>query len=339
MELPGFYFDSARNRYFPVESREEAVVVVEQNLQCHPSADRLWLESIGFGNRHRESRAMSLFIASEPILLVDGAIKWIDSSLGTVFGMHYTPLVWRLNNSDVVSANLPASADRVFALPEGWKSSSFGTLTHGNEFCAGGIRTSGGLYHNLREGTAWDVAFSPSEMIASIGISGRGVLARWRPDDRSPIIETMATRRSDVFSTVFIDPSIVLNGSRDGIIRTIDTRMQFNTRDTSHASQIKLESSVVSVDVLLDNPWQFLTTSFGGSVQLWDRRYTNRSAMDFKGHINSFKLLSTTLGGARNYESIFACGMYCIETLKLIILSWFRQQNTAMGYIRGPTTV
>lgn len=121
----------------------------------------------------------------------------------------------------------------------------------------------------LRKGSMWCHEWSPNGQYISMGISKGAMIL----DNATMRTLNCFTEKSDVFAQAFTESSkILLNGSRDGKIRTFDIRQSMQrTPFGSHASIMKHESSITCLKLLKDDNYM-VANSINGVINVWDRR-------------------------------------------------------------------
>jgi WD40 repeat protein len=154
----------------------------------------------------------------------------------------------------------------------------------------------------LRYGSLWCAEWAPNNEYLSLGVSQGALLLHIETNRMSPCW----TKRSDVFAQTFNSTGqLLLNGSRDGCIRTIDTRIPLSkATGGSHARILRHHSPICCLRFLLSDENYILANSMNGNIQRWDRRLS-KCVQIWKCQ-NDAELLKFTVD--RNEEYVIAGG-------------------------------
>ncbi|KAF5382476.1 hypothetical protein D9615_003020 [Tricholomella constricta] len=340
-DLPGFYWDDERNRYFPLSSKPKAPTAPQSGQDsktgdCSASPARslkrkrtsLW-SAIELSRTtcypHRRQKALHEILCSQ----------YANTSRATPLKV---PVFGRIKV--FCSTTLDGQTRRFIGDSRGWlyTPASLATLSTGRDLwcadlnlqpeseissiCVSGARCVAtcfgpsakisvqdlnltGRTSLLSLNTVHDIWSSHLQDIALVlGVNKKAV---YLPDiDLSTSIQNLETH-SDVFS-VWQHENVIYTGCRNGTIMRFDKRLGkhgqklFNDRFLSHQ-----RSSVLHLETLKNS--QLLTSHMNGDLMTFDLRFTRQASpvVQFAGHNNTY---TQRLGIALdlNQEFLFAAG-------------------------------
>ncbi|KAI0304451.1 hypothetical protein B0F90DRAFT_1815779 [Multifurca ochricompacta] len=272
-ELPGFYFDARKNRYFPLSSKKDA--------RSHSSESQSQL-------------AAPLYVsASSPRPLAQTPQR----SLDIWHALQRLRLAGCQRQSVAATIHLSGIPVPVYA---GQTLTAFAAgIFDGHAWSVAG--DSYGVLHTLDPLPTRDFLSMPNHtpqyswtrrtelesrlMGETSGVRQRALFVQ--DIERVSDVRRIETQ-SDVFA-VHQEENLVYTGSRNGSIRRFDTRTRAIGPSLLSDVFAKSSNSVVYLNIIKD--WQLLVSTIRGVIEIFDVRYLqeNRPIFALLGHVNSYQ--------------------------------------------------
>ncbi|KAI9443186.1 hypothetical protein H4582DRAFT_1166474 [Lactarius indigo] len=308
-ELPGFYFDAEKNRYFPSSSKPDgkARATTQQHTpkplslpkslsQTHHRSPSVWhaIHRLRLAKHQRERisathQVMTAQLAATRAYQAIPVPVYPGQTLTAFAAGTYDSKVWALagDSYGVIHAFDPSpigdflSISSICSSDSRWVATSF---------------SSSILIHDLPSSRT--VRLSPSPHLACdiwtsnlrdrslvLGVRQHALLMQ---DLESLRDAQRLETQSDVFA-LHQEESLVYTGSRNGSIRRFDTRTRAPGPTLLSEVFTKSSDSITYLNVIMD--WQLLVSTIRGTIEIFDVRYLqgSRPLLALLGHVNSYQ--------------------------------------------------